>query len=616
MPPSTFRLAPILASRCGTIARTPRPCIVSRWLYSRGFGTIPKQNQEEAIPLRKHLKDEAKLRKASAKGRKPDEGLDTQRAVSAQEEAWELTVGIEIHAELNTAHKLFSSAPASSSTAHADGPNTLVAPFDLALPGTQPQFQPATLLPAIRASLALGCTIQRQSGWDRKHYFHWDQPQGYQITQFYSPLALDGSLTLTAADGVPVSDLGPDGTVEVGIKQVQLEQDTAKTTQGQGETKNIDYNRAGVPLVEIITLPVIHSPELAAAVVRKIQARLRTVDACVTGMELGGLRADVNVSVRRRRGDVAATDGHSYAGVTGLGQRTEIKNLSSFAAISAAIVAERDRQIRVLDKGGKIEGETRGWTLGATETTRLRGKEGEVDYRYMPDPDLPPLLVGANLIEHLRHTVPEMPEQTVARVVEMYGISDKDARTLVDLDDGDRLEFVEETTHLAFEQLSSSAPAKLDLQRAVGRLVGNWVLHELGGLLTTTETTLEQTALLPQELADILVHLHRKQITARAAKQLLTIFHADEATGDERTSVAQLIADENLLLRPLSESEYVAMAQAIISENPDMAAQVRAGGKKGAGKLMWFVGQMVRRGEEGTVEPETARTVLEKEFGL
>ena len=180
----------------------------------------------------------------------------------------------------------------------------------------------------------------------------------------------------------------------IGIKQIQLEQDTAKTIIQPPSDALLDFNRVGHPLIEIITLPQIHDPRTAAACVKKIQATLQAVNAVKTGMEMGGLRADVNVSVRRRSSGKVEDGLSQYSGITGLGQRTEIKNLSSFQAVEKAIEAERDRQIDVLEAGGKIEGETRGWTLGSTETRKLRGKEGEVDYRYMPDPDLHPLIIG------------------------------------------------------------------------------------------------------------------------------------------------------------------------------------------------------------------------------
>ncbi|EME81201.1 uncharacterized protein MYCFIDRAFT_47157 [Pseudocercospora fijiensis CIRAD86] len=596
MRPSAVRPPSILSlsNPARGAARRPRACFVAKWLQSRQISVSPLVHQE-AVPLRKHLKDEAKRKKAETKAN----GRDKSRSndASPRLEKWELTVGIEIHAELNTACKLFSNAPASVGEGNGAA-NSRVALFDAAMPGTQPQFQVATLLPALRAAIALGCNIQRKSGWDRKHYFHWDQPNGYQITQYYAPFAKNGTLTLTTSDGISPTDLTPGSSaLEIGIKQIQMEQDTAKTTSHGASTYHIDLNRAGHPLIEIITLPHIHSPQTAAAVVRKIQTILKSVDACATGMELGGLRADVNVSVRERG---TAGTGATYSGVSGLGQRTEIKNLSSFKAVEDAIIAERDRQISVLESGGFVEGETRGWTLGEKETRRLRGKEGEVDYRYMPDADLPSLVIGSDLVKHLRDTMPERPQETVERVLERYGLSEKDAKTIVGLDDGDRLEFMEETVSILGELSTEKDNKKL------GKMVGNWVLHELGGLMETSMVW-QNVKVTPQELAHILVRLTNKQITARAAKQLLATLYA--LPESSRPSVEQLIDEGNLRLRPLSDAEYTTLAKGIMNENREMVDAVVKKGQKG--KIMWFVGQMVRRGEEGTVEPEKARQIVE-----
>lgn len=206
-------------------------------------------------------------------------------------------------------------------------PNTHVAFFDVATPGSLPIFQQATLIPALRAAIALGCEIQCTSRFDRKHYFYHDQPAGYQLTQYYEPFAKDGRITLTRDD-----EIGPeDGeSVTIGIKQIQMEQDTAKSQDSDAVTSLIDFNRAGQALIEIISLPQIHSPQTAAAYVRKIQAILLSVNSVTTGMEMGGLRADVNVSVRRHDGPSGSSQ---YSGMTGLGQRTEIKNLSSFKGL-------------------------------------------------------------------------------------------------------------------------------------------------------------------------------------------------------------------------------------------------------------------------------------------
>ena len=340
--------------------------------YARPLAT---EAQTSNVPFRKQLKDEAK-RERESRRRDALNGVTHGRSRNSNSSTtkWKLTVGLEIHAQLNTERKLFSDAKTSEDAA----PNSGVAVFDLAFPGTQPEFQKATLLPALRAALGLNCEIRRRSCFDRKHYYYQDQPAGYQITQYYSPFAVGGNIIVYDHDGIAPED---GKSVNVAIKQIQMEQDTAKSNLQPPSTTLLDFNRVGHPLIEIITQPQIHHPQTAAACVRKIQSILQAVNAVTAGMELGGLRVDVNVSVSPEGGEA-------------LGQRTEIKNLNSLKAVEDAIIAERDRQIAILESGGSVEGETRGWTLGSTETKKLRGKEGEVDYRYMPDPDIEPLVIG------------------------------------------------------------------------------------------------------------------------------------------------------------------------------------------------------------------------------
>ena len=377
--------APTLSLKAASRWQTLRlASLHSQWLLTnqaRALQTdaVPAND----VPFRKQLKDEAKRRRQAERNVGEDHynGHGGKEEQALRLDKWKLTVGLEIHAQLNTERKLFSTARSSEN----DLPNSNVALFDLALPGSQPEFQRATLIPALRAALGLSCNIQRESRFDRKHYYYQDQPAGYQITQYYKPFAVDGRLTLYDHDGIAPED---GQSIDIGIKQIQMEQDTAKTTLQPPSTAMLDFNRVGHPLIEIITHPQIHHVQTASACVRKIQLILQAVHAVTTGMELGGLRADVNVSV-------SPTDTES------LGQRTEIKNLSSFKAVEVAIIAERDRQIMVLESGGSIEGETRGWTLGSTETKKLRGKEGEVDYRYMPDPDILPLIIGQVCLVYL-----------------------------------------------------------------------------------------------------------------------------------------------------------------------------------------------------------------------
>lgn len=546
-------------------------------------------------PLRKQLKDQARAAKASGK-KKKKKNVDNQTVPG-----WELTVGIEIHAQLNTARKLFS--PAASS--FNDKPNSHVALFDVAMPGSQPLFQPETLIPAVRAALALGCNIQPVSRFDRKHYFHWDQPSGYQITQYYHPFARDGCISLQARDGIAAED---GERVEIGIQQVQMEQDTAKTMAQPGGVHWIDFNRVGLPLIEIITRPQIHHPATAAALVRKVQMLLRSVDACVLGMEAGGLRADVNVSVRR-------------TGEEGLGTRTEIKNLSSFKAVEDAIIAERDRQIAVLEAGGVVAGETRGWSLGSTETRRLRGKEGEVDYRYMPDPDLAPVVIGEDLVAQLASSLGVLPDAEVDQLIDEYGLSPKDAISLTTIDNGSRIEYFYRVLDELEQQLGIKPDTEsidgADQRRAL--LAANWCLHELGKLVETapgvetaalssdTETLIPSAA-----LATILAHLHSRRITTKVAKELLWRAFRREVSADTITAA---IENDGLWFKELSQDEYAALADEVVQgEEKVLGEFVRfKQGKAKAypqGKLMFLVGKMMRQGGDQRMDPAEAERVL------
>ena len=344
-------------------------------------------------------------------------------------------------------------------------------------------------------------------------------------------------------------------------------------------------------------MPQIHTPATAAAFVRKVQSILQSCSAVTTGMELGGLRADINVSVRLR-GDGPGV--HQYGGVGGLGQRTEIKNLSSFKAVEDAIIAEKNRQIAVLESGGVIEGETRGWTIGSTETRKLRGKEGEVDYRYMPDPDIPPLRIGEEIISTLRDNLPTAPDALIDMLVGQYGLPIEDAKPLVELEDGARLEYYQDVVDI-LRDLQHDLDSKA--QAALGRVAGNWVLHELGGLLTKADRAWDVGRVTAESLASIIDQLQRQKITGATAKQVLAMVF----DGDQRP-IIQLLEEENLILRPLSREEYIALAKAAIELNPQMVEQIRS--KNQLGKLGWFVGQMMRMGEKGRVEAQKADATL------
>ena len=545
----------------------------------------------QPTPFRKQLKEEAKL--ARRQGRKAKSDSQTV-------DGWELTVGIEIHAQLNTPRKLFSSAP----TSFNDKPNSHVALFDVAMPGSQPLFQTEALIPAIRAALALNCDIQHISRFDRKHYFWWDQPSGYQITQYYEPFARSGHIQLSARDGISAED--GDG-VTVRVKQVQLEQDTAKTLAQTNNTQWLDFNRVGVPLIEIITEPDIHHPRTAAVFVRKIQLLLNTVDACVSGMEMGGLRADINVSVRR-------TDDPGKP----LGTRTEIKNLSTIKAVEDAVIAERDRQIRELESGNSIAGETRGWTIGSQETRRLRGKEGEVDYRYMPDPDIAPLVIGHDLVDHLQASLAVLPDSELDALVTQYGLTPKDAVSLINLENGARVLYFYKVLASVEQHLKADIGdgASEDV-KGYATLIGNWTIHELGRLTTSKAGELVSGELsfsldgnceqVPATLlAQLLYHLHRKDITGKVAKELLLSIYLNEI-GD---GVRDAIDTNDLWFQELSAEEYTALAEQATDGEEKLLREFVNYKKFPQGKFMYLVGKMMRLGPAERIDPVAAERAM------
>ncbi|KAG6119617.1 hypothetical protein E4U14_005074 [Claviceps sp. LM454 group G7] len=588
-----------------------RGCLVSCHGLGRSGVTLPPHNQLRAlhhvpsatpaansidltVPLRKQLKEEAKLAKKQAKQK--------SKGNSQTVEGWELTVGIEIHAQLNASRKLFS--PATTSFNHE--PNSHVALFDVSMPGSQPLFQKESLIPALRAALALNCEINPVSHFDRKHYFWWDQPSGYQITQYYKPFAKDGDITITARDGIAAED---GERVNVRIKQVQLEQDTAKTLAQSGTVHWLDMNRVGVPLIEIITEPDMHHPRTAAAFVRKVQLLLATVDACVSGMEEGGLRVDVNVSVRK-------TDDPSRA----LGTRTEIKNISTIKAVEDAIIAERDRQIRELEAGEVITSETRGWTLGSKETRRLRGKEGDVDYRYMPDPDIAPLVIGDDFVRHLRSSLPVLPDTELDTLISEHGLSPRDALALITLDNGTRAQYyykVLEALQNAFRaEASGSLDTTLSDFKSYAILTANWILHELGRLATHKAGPLAanfhftddgECAQVPvSDLAQLLYHLSRKRITGKVAKELLWSIYLNQLQG----GVTETIDANDLWFHEISNGEYRQLAEAAVTGEEKVLREFVNYKKFPQGKLMYLVGRMLRLGPAERIDPVVAEAVM------
>lgn len=436
--------------------------------------------------------------------------------------------------------------------------NEDLAPFDLALPGTQPQINKHAVLLAVRAALAFGCEINRASSFDRKHYFYPDQPAGYQITQNYNALAHKGSFSLSQRDGTE-----QEGVIDVGISQVQLEQDTAKTTYYDSPPQSlVDLNRNGTPLIEIVTTPSIPSAKAAGAALRKIQAILRAVEASDANMEAGGMRCDVNVSVTKE------ADAH-----LGPSRRVEIKNLASSRIVTEAVAAESARQISVLETGGSVGQETRGFDVESKKTFLTRTKESATDYRYMPEPDLGPLRITDAFLTNCRDRLPELPDAQLDRLMSKpYNLSVKDARVLM-----------QDSTSLKFYQ---DVLERTGVDGKTPKVVCNWIVHELFGRQRVMEESGKIVhAVTKDQLSTLISMINNGSMNGSAGKIVLQAV----LDGDTRP-VEAIVESKGLLASSDLDGLKVTVAN-IISRNPTQGDKLRNGDVK---IKKWFVGQVMR----------------------
>src|SRR5262249_35093442 len=415
-------------------------------------------------------------------------GNETRRRMNVAEKSsklikgatgdWEVIVGMEVHAQVISKAKLFSGA----STAFGSPPNTQVSLVDAAMPGMLPVINEECVRQAIRTGLGLKARIHLKSVFDRKNYFYPDLPQGYQISQYKSPLVGEGEVILDMPDGE---------AVKVGIERLHLEPDAAKSLHEQHASMSlVDLNRCGVGLMEIVSKPDLRSAEEAEAYLAKLRLILRYLGTCDGDMEKGSLRADVNVSVRR--------PGEP------LGTRCEIKNLNSIRFVGQAIESEAQRQIGILEDGGRIEQETRLFDPGKGETRSMRNKEEAHDYRYFPDPDLLPLELTEDYVEALARDLPELPDEKKARFIRDYGLSAYDADVLV----GER------TTAEFYEAVARGRDSKS---------AANWVINELFGRLNKEGKGIEQSPISADQLGYILDLLAERVISGKIAKDLFEI---------------------------------------------------------------------------------------------
>lgn len=460
-----------------------------------------------------------------------------------------LKCGIEIHTQLNTKHKLFS---LSRNTPNSP-PNTQASFFDFGFPGTFPKLNPEALLLALKAATALNSKVNPVSSFDRKHYFYYDQPLGYQITQHFSPLAKGGHLELTKKyDGVENDKV-------IGIEQIQIEQDTSKLNYNDYDaTVSIDHNRANVPLIELVTKPDFDHLSQVRAFVKKYIFLMTHLGVCTGDMENGAMRCDVNISV---------------AG----GNRVEIKNLGSTSEIMAAAKYEYKRQVEQLRANlGPIEQETRSWN--GKETMRTRSKEDAIDYRYFPDPELPKIHLDPRITDDIQLSLPEFPDQILEKLTaSTFGLELKHAKFLVDnptlLDYYHKLHAIVVTQH--------GKPAKV---------VNNWLIHELIGAFNKLEIPVDVTCLTPERLSALILMVLNNEITITSAKLLLSILI--QADKQERAlSITELVERYNLLApTETTESELNDAVEEICLEvmenNPEVVEKVRKGKKKSVNFLI------------------------------
>ncbi len=472
---------------------------------------------------------------------------------------WEVVIGLEVHAQVSSQSKLFSGA----STAFGGEPNSHVSLVDAAMPGMLPVINEECVRQAIRTGLGLNAKINLRSVFDRKNYFYPDLPQGYQISQYKSPIVGEGEVAVDLPDG---------SAVTVGIERLHLEQDAGKSLHDQHPTMSyVDLNRSGVALMEIVSKPDLRSSEEAKAYVSKLRTILRYLGTCDGDMEKGSLRADVNVSVRK--------PGAPF------GTRCEIKNVNSIRFIGQAIEHEARRQIEVLEDGGTIEQETRLFDPDKDETRSMRSKEEAHDYRYFPDPDLLPLELSAGYVEDLKTKLPELPDEKKTRFMREHGLSAYDANVLV----GER------ETAIFYEEVAKGRDPKA---------AANWVINDLAGRLNREGKDIAASPMSASQLGAILDLIAAGTISGKIAKDLFEIVWTD---GGDPAAIVETRGMKQVT--DLSAIEKV--VDDIIAQNPDKAAQAKANPKLAG----WFVGQ-VMKASGGKANPQAVNDLLKLKLGL
>ncbi len=472
---------------------------------------------------------------------------------------WEVVIGMEIHAQVTSKAKLFSGA----STEFGGAPNSHVSLVDAAMPGMLPVINEHCVAQAVRTGLGLKAKINLKSVFDRKNYFYPDLPQGYQISQYKSPIVGEGKV---------IVDTDDNQTVTIGIERLHLEQDAGKSIHDRHPSMSfVDLNRSGVALMEIVSKPEIHSVWDAMNFVAKVRQILQYAGSCDGDMEKGNLRVDVNVSVRKPGAP--------------LGTRCEIKNLNSITFIGHAIDDEARRQIELLESGGKVEQETRLFDSVRGGTRSMRTKEEAHDYRYFPDPDLLPLELDEKFVKSIADSQPEWPDEKRERLIQDYGLSLLDATKLIR----------ERETADYFESVAKGRDAKA---------AANFVINELAGRLNKEATSIEASPVSAKQVGTILDLIAEGTISGKIAKDLFEIVWAEG--GDPRAIVEkrglQQVTDTGAIEKVIDD---------IIAKNPDKVAEVKTKPKA----LGWFVGE-VMKATQGKANPQAVNELLKKKLGI
>lgn len=497
-------------------------------------------------------------------------------------------IGLEIHVRLKTATKMFCRCPSVPETAP---PNSSICPVCTGQPGALPVLNEQAVRLGVRIGLALNGTVRDTASFDRKSYFYPDLPKGYQISQFDQPIVEGGALAVQ-------TPLAKDGVRNIGITRAHLEEDAAKNIHdtASGATL-VDFNRAGAPLLEIVTDPDIRSPQEAKAFLQELQALLRAVHASDADMEKGYMRCDANISLLPIN-----EEGHTLQ--KELNPKVEIKNMNSFRAVEHALQYETQRQSEIYNAGGTVAHETRGWDDPRGETVSQRSKESSADYRFFPEPDLPDITL-TRIREEERAHLPELPAETRARLMEEFAFTPEDASLIVERGWSDFAENVmgELGTWMeARDSSPTSAGTLLEKNRSsLAKLLSNWLLNKLAAILNEKHLDLADAHIDAENMAEFLQIVQEGSVNSTNAQKLLQIM---VETGSDPSH----IMEEQGLGQLNDEAGVIAMIEDVIRANPSQVEQVR-GGKEPV--LKWLVGQVMRT-SEGRVDPKKAEELLRK----